>query len=154
MKTDSKFRQFNWYNFWVCWLVSLGQIAFGYPASIIGTTLGEPSFLIYMKLIDPTGNLTPNADQLIGAMSGVFQVSLCARYCLDSLLTLRLGWSCHWYHHRQLCDGQMGTKSRRYLLLILVSLWWSFTLRLQWLCNVHRRKILRWHGKLGFLSIQ
>lgn len=69
-------RHWNWYNFFICWLVSLGQIAFGYPASIIGTTLGEPSFLIYMGLLDVTQNppaLSDNADQLIGAMSGIFQ---------------------------------------------------------------------------------
>ena len=30
--------QYNWRNFWICFLVSLGQIAFGYPASIIGVT--------------------------------------------------------------------------------------------------------------------
>jgi len=70
-------RQFNWRNFLICYLVSCGQIAFGYPASIIGTTLGEPSFLIYMGLLDlKTEKLTPKADQLIGAMSGVFQVSV------------------------------------------------------------------------------
>ena len=67
-------RHFNVWNFFICYLVSLGQIAFGYPASIIGTTLGEPSFLIYMKLLNPvTGELSSNSDQLIGAMSGVFQ---------------------------------------------------------------------------------
>lgn len=67
-------RHFNGYNFFICWLVSCGQIAFGYPASIIGTTLAQPPFLIYMNLIDPaTGELTPNADQLIGAASGIFQ---------------------------------------------------------------------------------
>lgn len=66
-------RQFNWYNFWVCFLVSLGQIAFGYPASIIGTTLGLPSFHIYMGLVNADGTTSDNAENLIGAMSGVFQ---------------------------------------------------------------------------------
>jgi hypothetical protein len=71
----SKKSQFNGYNFLICWLVSLGQIAFGYPASIIGTTLGEPPFLIYMGLVNPlTGKETKNAAALIGAMNGVFQV--------------------------------------------------------------------------------
>jgi hypothetical protein len=41
VKHPSKRSQFNAYNFLVCYLVSLGQIAFGHPASIIGTTLGE-----------------------------------------------------------------------------------------------------------------
>jgi hypothetical protein len=30
--------QYNWRNFWICFIVSLGQIAFGYPASVIGVT--------------------------------------------------------------------------------------------------------------------
>lgn len=33
-----KDEQYNWRNFLICFLVSLGQIAFGYPASIIGVT--------------------------------------------------------------------------------------------------------------------
>ena len=77
MTAMSKRSQFNGYNLFVCWLVSLGQIAFGYPASVIGTTLGEPPFLLYMKLVSPvTGEVASNAEGLIGAMSGVFQVSL------------------------------------------------------------------------------
>lgn len=44
-------------------------------ASVIGVTLGEPSFLVYMGLFDlKTDALTSNANQLIGATSGVFQV--------------------------------------------------------------------------------
>ena len=77
MATDilSKAHQYNWRNFGICFLVSLGQIAFGYPSSIIGTTLGEPSFLIFMRLLDPvTKKPTPKGNQLEGAMSGVFQV--------------------------------------------------------------------------------
>ena len=67
-------RHFNAWNFFICYLVSLGQIAFGYPASIIGVTLAQPSFLIDMDLLDVSVTpavLKPNADQLIGAMSGV-----------------------------------------------------------------------------------
>jgi MFS family permease len=65
--------QFNAYNFLVCWLVSLGQIAFGYPASIIGTTLGEPPFLLYMGLITADGLPTSNSAALIGTINGLFQ---------------------------------------------------------------------------------
>lgn len=69
------FGQMNWRNFWLCYFISLGQIAFGYPASIIGTTLGEPSFLAYMKVIDPKSGLaTAEGNSIIGAFSGVFQV--------------------------------------------------------------------------------
>ena len=70
-----KFSQYNWRNFWICFLVSLGQWAFGYPSAIIGTTLGEPSFLIYMGILDAkTGEPTADGAQLEGATSGVFQV--------------------------------------------------------------------------------
>jgi hypothetical protein len=34
----------------------------------------RPAFLLYMGLITPEGLLSGNANQLIGAMSGVFQV--------------------------------------------------------------------------------
>ena len=70
----------SWRNIWICLLVSSGQIAFGYPASIIGTTLGQPSFLNYMGLITPDGTLAPGADGLTGAMSGVFQVIFNPKY--------------------------------------------------------------------------
>ncbi|KAK5071465.1 hypothetical protein LTS08_004791 [Lithohypha guttulata] len=67
-------KHFNAYNFFISFLVSCGQLAFGYPASIIGVTLAQPPFLVYMGLLDPTtATLTPHADQLIGATSGVFQ---------------------------------------------------------------------------------
>lgn len=72
-------RQWNGWNFFICFMVSLGQIAFGYPASIIGVTLAQPSFLIAMGLLDVTQDppaLASNADDLIGAMSGVRQRQL------------------------------------------------------------------------------
>lgn len=69
---------FSAYNLYVCFLVSLGQIAFGYPASIIGVTLAQPPFLAYMGLIDAeTGDYTSNANSLIGATSGIFQAGAC-----------------------------------------------------------------------------
>ncbi|KIX98818.1 uncharacterized protein Z520_05279 [Fonsecaea multimorphosa CBS 102226] len=68
-------KQWNWYNFWICLAVGFfGQMAFGTPSAIIGTTLAQPAFLIYMGLLDPeTEELTANANSLIGATSGVFQ---------------------------------------------------------------------------------
>ena len=65
--------QWNWRNFFICLGVSSGQIAFSYPASIIGTTLAQPSFLAYMNLLDEDGLWSSQAQSLIGAMSGVFQ---------------------------------------------------------------------------------
>lgn len=67
-------RSFMTLNFWICFAISLGQIAFGYPASIIATTLGQPAFLLYMGLVKEDGSMGENANALIGATSGVFQV--------------------------------------------------------------------------------
>lgn len=83
-------RHWSWRNFLTIFIVSFGLLAYGYPASIIGTTLGQPSFLLYMKLLDPsTLELTDNADQLIGAMSGIFQESILPYY----QMSLRLIYS-------------------------------------------------------------
>lgn len=73
-------RSFMTLNFWICFAISLGQIAFGYPASIIATTLGQPAFLLYMKLVKEDGSMGENANALIGATSGVFQVRFSHRY--------------------------------------------------------------------------
>lgn len=73
MAFDTK-NQWTWKQFWICFLVCLGQVAFGYPASVIGVTLAQPSFLVYMNLLDAEGNFTNESNALIGAMSGVFQV--------------------------------------------------------------------------------
>ncbi|KAK5044372.1 hypothetical protein LTR84_011322 [Exophiala bonariae] len=65
--------QWNWRNFLMCFGVSTGMIAFSYPASIIGTTLAQPSFLSYMDLLNDQGVWSTQATPLIGAMSGIFQ---------------------------------------------------------------------------------
>lgn len=65
--------QWNWRNFLMCFGVSTGMIAFSFPASVIGTTLAQPSFLTYMNLLDEQGVWSSQATPLIGAMSGVFQ---------------------------------------------------------------------------------
>ncbi|KIY00270.1 uncharacterized protein Z520_03955 [Fonsecaea multimorphosa CBS 102226] len=84
--------QFTWRGFWIAFLISLGQLAAGYPSALIGTTLGEPSFLIYMGLYTKgaTGSFTPTTKitQLIGAMNGVYQAGavigvLGAPYIMD-----------------------------------------------------------------------
>ncbi|KAK5360459.1 hypothetical protein LTR11_010287 [Exophiala xenobiotica] len=49
--------------------VCLGSVMYGYGASIIGTTLGQPTFIKYMKL-----DTASNAVQLEGAINGLFQV--------------------------------------------------------------------------------
>jgi MFS family permease len=47
--------------------MGLGSMSYGYPAAIIGTTLGQPSFLTYMGL-----DTASNASQLTGAISALF----------------------------------------------------------------------------------
>lgn len=46
-----------------------GAAVFGYGGSIIGTTVGQPSFLQYMGL-----DTASNADDLIGAMNSLFYI--------------------------------------------------------------------------------
>lgn len=52
----------------VC-LASLGSVTFGYSAAVIGTSLGQPSFLQHMGL-----DTSSNASSLIGAMNALFFV--------------------------------------------------------------------------------
>lgn len=87
-------KEWNWKNFWICFGLACGQLAFGYPASIIGVTLAQPSFLIYMKLLDVTAEpprLVPDADSLIGAMSGVFQAGAFLGVIIGSFIMDRYG---------------------------------------------------------------
>lgn len=66
--------QWTWRSFFVCLALSLGMFSFGYPASVIGTTFAQPAFLLYMGLVTPEGQFAADANAIIGAMSGVFQV--------------------------------------------------------------------------------
>lgn len=67
-------RHFTWRNLITCYLITLGQLAFGYPASIISTTLGSPAFLEYMQLVDPeTGVASQRENAIIGTTNGLFQ---------------------------------------------------------------------------------
>ena len=67
---------FSWKNFLTCLAISCGQLCFAYPSSIISTTLGQPAFLEYMKLLDSAGDISSEGNSLIGAFNGVFQVCL------------------------------------------------------------------------------
>jgi hypothetical protein len=83
--------QFSWRNLRLVVLVSMGACAFGYGVSIIGTTLGEPGFLLYMGLVDPaTGQATPNSSGLVGAITGTFYVGAFPP-CSEKKLTLQTG---------------------------------------------------------------
>jgi MFS family permease len=72
-QSDQGQRQWNWRNFLTCLFLSFGAIAYGYPSSIIGTILGQPTFLSYMGLVDAEGNEVGNAASLIGGTNGAFQ---------------------------------------------------------------------------------
>jgi MFS family permease len=48
--------------------VALGSLTYGYSASIIATTMGQPSFIAYFEL-----DTRSNATQLTGAINGLFQ---------------------------------------------------------------------------------
>ena len=49
-------------------LVTLGSLTYAYASSIIGTTLAQPSFIQYFHM-----DTRSNANQLAGAINGVFQ---------------------------------------------------------------------------------
>jgi hypothetical protein len=67
-------KRINWGNFAICFAVSLGQLCFAYPSSIISTTLGQPAFLEYFHLTNSAGAISSEGNSLIGAFNGVFQV--------------------------------------------------------------------------------
>ncbi|KAK4494564.1 hypothetical protein PRZ48_013920 [Zasmidium cellare] len=61
-------RKLNAYNVWMLLFVSIGSMTYGYTASIIGSTLGQPTFIAYFNLAT-----RPNGTQLIAATNGLFQ---------------------------------------------------------------------------------
>ncbi|CAG9967348.1 unnamed protein product [Clonostachys byssicola] len=82
---------FNFRNFLLCWAVSLGQLGFGYPSSIIGPVLGEPSFLQAMSLVDSSGIPSAKQNQIIGAINGVFQAGGCIGILMTSWILDKYG---------------------------------------------------------------
>ncbi|OJJ42420.1 hypothetical protein ASPZODRAFT_76938 [Penicilliopsis zonata CBS 506.65] len=56
------------YRILVVAFVALGSMTYGYCSSIVATTLDQPSFVAYFSL-----DTRPDATQLIGAVSGLFQ---------------------------------------------------------------------------------
>jgi MFS family permease len=61
-------RQFKAYNVLVILAMSFGSISMGYSGSVIGVTLGQPSFVKYFDLDERL-----DATSLISAMNGLFQ---------------------------------------------------------------------------------
>lgn len=66
-------RHFNWRNFWTTYFITYGQLAFGYPASVISLVLGNPAFQEYMGLVGPDGTATSEQNNIAGSTNGVFQ---------------------------------------------------------------------------------
>ncbi|KAL4800104.1 general substrate transporter [Aspergillus venezuelensis] len=56
------------YNFLIIAFATFGSIAYGYSSAIIGSTLGQPSFLSYFDL-----DTASNSAALQGAINGLFQ---------------------------------------------------------------------------------
>ncbi|OAL40054.1 hypothetical protein AYO20_00472 [Fonsecaea nubica] len=120
-------RHWSAWNFFICWMVSLGQIAFGYPASIIGVTLAQPSFLVYMGLLDVTQDppaMTPGADQKIGAMSGVFQAGAAINVFIAGYVSDKWGRKAgfHWCGFLSLLGGALLCGSRNATMFIVARL--------------------------------
>ncbi len=68
-KHTSGARQFNWINLLTIIAMSFGSMTYGYSASIIATTLSQPSFLTYFDL-----DTRSDATALISTMNGIYQV--------------------------------------------------------------------------------
>lgn len=62
-------RQFNWFNLLMVICMAFGSMSYGYSASVIATTLAQPSFLTYFGL-----DTRSNATSLISTMNGLYQV--------------------------------------------------------------------------------
>ena len=63
-----KRQKLNAYTLFILCTLGFGSLTYGYTASIIGTTLGQPSFIEYFKL-----NTRPDATDLISSTNGLFQ---------------------------------------------------------------------------------
>lgn len=72
-------REFNWINLGIIIAMSFGSMTYGYSASIISTTLSQPSFVTYFDLVtrsDSTALIsTMNGLYQVGGFLGVFSVS-------------------------------------------------------------------------------
>jgi MFS family permease len=65
--------------------ISMGAVSYAYAGSIVGTTLGQPSFITYMGLAT-----NPNAEGLIGTIVGLFYAggvfgAILSTYLADSI---------------------------------------------------------------------
>ncbi|KAK5017023.1 hypothetical protein LTR60_002122, partial [Cryomyces antarcticus] len=61
-------REFNFYNLFMVLAMSFGSMGYGYSASIIATTLAQPTFIKYFEL-----DTRSDATSLISTMNGLYQ---------------------------------------------------------------------------------
>ena len=66
--------------------MAIGSVTYGYCSSIIGTTLGQPSFIAYFSL-----DTRSDADGITGAFNGLFQAGGLLGALSMTLLADRLG---------------------------------------------------------------
>lgn len=66
--TGVRSQRINSFNVFILLFVGLGSMSYGYTASIIGTTLGQPSFISYFDL-----DTRKDATTLISTTNGLFQ---------------------------------------------------------------------------------
>ncbi|KAK5069876.1 hypothetical protein LTR64_007942 [Lithohypha guttulata] len=81
----------NPYNVLVLCFLGLGSLTYGYTASIIGTTLGQPSFTAYFEL-----DTVSNSTDLIATTNGLFQAG-------GVIGTLCLPWFADKYGRKWAC---------------------------------------------------
>jgi MFS family permease len=84
--TGQQFRHFRFRTVFTVTVMCLGAVSFGYAQGITGTTLGQPSFSIYMGLATKS-----NATQLISAMNAVYYVGGFLGTVLNGPIADRLG---------------------------------------------------------------
>ncbi|KAI9752419.1 MAG: hypothetical protein M4579_005643 [Chaenotheca gracillima] len=63
----------RWKNFFICFAIALGNLCFGYTSSITSPTFAKPEFLTYMNIGDTSGAFYPDKENVVGAITSVFQ---------------------------------------------------------------------------------
>lgn len=70
-----------------------------YPASVISVTLGQPTFLQYMGLLNAEGKITGNLLNTAGAISGIFQAGASLNVILTAIVLDRWGRKASIYYN-------------------------------------------------------
>ncbi|KAJ5135888.1 hypothetical protein N7448_004442 [Penicillium atrosanguineum] len=87
----TSFKRLPFKNFLICLAIAFGNVTYGYHAAIIGTTLSQPTFLIYFGIENETKERSANADALIGAMNGSFQAGSLLGVITTGMILTRYG---------------------------------------------------------------